>query len=141
MAVMALTLAACTELSRTHGYAPAESALTEIVVGRDTRATVQTIAGRPGATGLMARGGWYYVKSEFRQYGWREPVEIDRSVVAILFDDDGVVSNIERYGLEDGRVVALSRRVTDDNTAGLGFLQQLFGNVGNLDAGTLLDDG
>jgi len=37
-------------------------------------------------------------------------------------------------------VVALSRRVTDSNIEGVSFLRQLLGNLGNLDAGSLLDD-
>ena len=43
-----------------------------------------------------------------------------REIVAITFDDSGVVRNIERFGLEDGNVVALSRRVTDSNVQGVG---------------------
>ncbi|KPQ14077.1 MAG: hypothetical protein HLUCCO18_16175, partial [Rhodobacteraceae bacterium HLUCCO18] len=45
-------------------------------------------------------------------------------------------SNVERFGLEDGNVVALSRRVTDSNVQGIGFLRQLLGNLGRIN----LDD-
>ena len=57
------------------------------------------------------------------------------------FAENGQVTNIERFGLEDGRVVALNRRVTDSNTQGVGFLRQLFSNVGNLNPGSFLDEG
>ena len=73
-------------------------------------------------------------ESKFRQYGPRENTEVDRTVVAISFDSDGVVENIERFGLEDGRVIAISRRVTDSNIKGVSFLRQLFGNIGNFAA-------
>lgn len=134
-------LSACAALTNSHGYAPTQSDLALIEVGRDTRPTVEAIVGRPSTTGVLDESGWFYVKSEFRSFGWREAEEIDRTVIAILFDERGLVSNVERFGLEDGRIVALSRRVTDDNTTGVGFLQQLFGNVGNIDAGQFLDDG
>ena len=43
------------------------------------------------------------------------------------------IQNVERYGLEDGQVVTLSRRVTDSNTAGVGLISQLLGNLTNFD--------
>lgn len=137
--MMALGLAACSSVYRTHGYVPADDELAALNVGTDTRETVAAAVGRPTSTGVLDVGGWYYVKSRFRHFGARAPEEIDREVLAISFDDTGTVQNIERFGLEDGRVVALSRRVTETNIRGIGFLEQLFGNLGNFDAGNFLD--
>lgn len=131
-------LVACTTLERTHGYVPQDSDLDAVVVGRDTKSTVRTIIGAPGATGLVSQDAWYYVRSSYERNGARAPEEVDREVLAVSFDGDGVVTNIERFGLEDGQVVALSRRVTDANTQGIGFLRQLFGNLGRIDPGRLL---
>jgi len=69
-----------------------------------------------------------------------EPREIDRQLVAISFDTRGVVQNVERFTLEDGRVVAISRRVTDSNIKGISFIRQLLGNIGNIRAGDILGD-
>ena len=63
----------------------------------------------------MRDEAWYYVSSNFITRGARAREEFFRQVVAISFDEDGVVKNIERFGLEDGMVVVLNRRVTDDN--------------------------
>lgn len=131
---------ACSNIDRTHGYVPPDTDLDQIIVGVDTRDTVAEVVGRPSASGVLDVGGWYYVKSKFRAYGFRDRAEIDREVVAISFDTDGVVTNIERFGLEDGRVIALSRRVTDSNIKGVSFLRQLFGNFGNFTADTLFGD-
>ena len=49
-----------------------------------------------------------------------------------------LVENIEKFTLEDGRVVVLSRRVTSAPVKGPRILSQIFGNLGNADAGTLL---
>lgn len=133
-----LGVVACAPVVNTHGYAPTDVDLAELQVNVDTRDTVESIVGRPSTTGVMDESGWYYVKSEFRDFGWRESEEISREVVAILFDDVGVVQNIERFGIENGRIVALSRRVSNDNTAGVSFLQQLFGNIGNFNPGQFL---
>jgi len=132
-----LFLAACAEQVRSHGFVPSDEDLEAVVVGRDTQVTVRTILGPPGATGLEAETGWYYVRSTYRDFAYQAPEEIDREVVAVSFDDRGVVENVERFGIDDGQVIALSRRVTDDNTRGVGFLRQLCGNLGRITADTL----
>ena len=48
------------------------------------------------------------------------------------------MKNVEKFGLQDGRVIVLSRRVTESNVKGLGFLRQLLGNLGNPSAAQFL---
>ncbi|MGL6209104.1 MAG: outer membrane protein assembly factor BamE, partial [Paracoccaceae bacterium] len=112
--------------------------LSLIEVGQDTRDTVAVTVGRPSAAGLLNDLGWYYVQSRWKTGGIRENVEEDRQVVAITFTEDGVVENVERFGLEKGRIVPISRRVTKSNVKGAGLLRQLFGNVG-FGAGDVID--
>ena len=139
LAVLSIA-AACARLSDSHGYIPEEAALDEIVVGQDTTATAALILGRPGTNGIVDERGWYYVRSEYERFLWRAPIEVNRQVVAVSFDDAGVIENVEEFGLEEGQVVALSRRVTTSNTQGVGFLRQLFSNLGNFDAGQLFGE-
>lgn len=140
--LLALTLAVgCATLEDRHGYIPDQTALDAVVVGRDTRDTVPVLIGRPGAEGLIGEESWFYVQSEYERFLWREPVEVDREVVSVTYDDVGVVSNVERFGLEDGEVVVLNRRVTDSNIRGVSFLRQLFANFGTLNAGDFLEEG
>lgn len=136
-----LTLGACAEIIRNHGYTPSDEELADVVVGTDTRQSVAAKVGRPSAGGLMADSGWYYVQSQWSHRGARAPEEIDRQVLAVSFDDRGRVANIERFGLQDGQVVALSRRVTETNIRGVGFIRQMMGNLGRFDAGQFLRQG
>ncbi len=131
-------VAACTPIYRNHGYVPRDEELAKIVVGQSTTEDVALAVGRPAAIGVLTGSGWYYVGSRFKEIGIRAPVEIDRQVVAVSFDEAGVVSNVERFGLEKGQVVAISRRVTDDNIKGVSFLRQLLGNLGGIKATDLL---
>lgn len=137
-AVGTAALAGCSATYRNHGYVPADEDLDFVIVGVDTKATVADSIGQPSAAGLLEGGAWYYVGSRWRHFAWKAPREIEREVVAISFDAEGVVENIERFGLEDGRVIVLSRRVTDSNIKGVGFLRQLFGNIGGFTAEQLL---
>lgn len=135
LALAFLGIAGCATLTDRHGYIPDAGLLADVEVGRDTKETVDRILGRPGIEGIVDDSGWYYVRSDYERFLWREPVEVDRQVLAVSFDEAGRVTNIERFGLEEGRVVALERRVTTSNTAGISFLRQLFSNLGNFNPG------
>lgn len=140
LAVLALvTLTACTEIIRNHGYTPSEEDLATLSVGKDTRETVAFKVGRPTAGGVMQDGAWYYVQSRWSHRGARAPQEVQRQVLAISFDSKGALSNIERFGLENGQVVAISRRVTETGVGSSGFVQQMLGNLGRFNPGTFID--
>ena len=132
-------LASCAAVYQNHGYVPTDEELALIEVGRDNRETVEATLGRPSSQGLLNDVGWFYVQSRWKQSGVMEPKEIDRQVVSITFSEAGKVENVERFGLEQGRVVTLSRRVTDSNVKGVGFLKQLMGNIGRLRADQFFD--
>lgn len=140
-AILALASAvACAPVYRNHGYAPSDADLAEIEPGRDTRDTVAQKLGRPSTSGLLNDQGWFWVQSRYKHYGPQAPQEIDRQVVAVTFTEAGVVDGVGRYGLQDGRVVPLSRRVTESNVRGISVMQQLFSNFGRLRADQLLND-
>jgi outer membrane protein assembly factor BamE (lipoprotein component of BamABCDE complex) len=109
-----------------------------IEVGRDTRETVAEKVGRPGMSGVMEGSSWYYVQSDWLEQNYRAPVEVRREVVAISFNPAGRVANIERFGMEQGNVITLSRRVTDDGPSSASILRSLFSNFGRFNPGQML---
>ena len=139
LAILVGLAIACAPVYRNHGYIPSDDELAQIEVGVDTRDTVAVAVGRPSAAGLLNDMGWYYVQSRWKSRGALPPLEENRQVVAITFTAEGVVENVERFGLEKGRIVPISRRVTDSNVKGAGLLRQLFGNIGGLNTGGLLE--
>lgn len=138
--VLFSVLLACSPTYTNHGYIPTDEDVEEIMVGLDTRETVAAIIGEPAAEGLLTEEAWYYVQSRFKHFAYNAPEEEEREVLRITFDKDGLVENIERFGLEQGEVVVLSRRVTTSNTRGVSFLRQLLGNVGRLNVQNLIGD-
>ncbi len=139
LAVTLLLVAACKPIVRNHGYYPNDEDLSLITVGVDTRETVASSIGAPSASGLITGSGYYYVRSRWETFGPREPKEVDRQVLAISFDQAGVVENIEQFGLEKGRMIVLSRRVTETSIKNVSFIRQLLGNLGRLRAEDLVD--
>jgi outer membrane protein assembly factor BamE (lipoprotein component of BamABCDE complex) len=132
--MLATALAACTPIIRNHGYVPAEDELALVEVGVDTRETLDQKIGRPSTSGLLNDEGWYYVQSQYRLVGPREPQEIDRKVLAVTFNEAGVLENVALFGLEDGQVVEISRRVTETNIKGVSVITQLLGSFGRISA-------
>ena len=139
-AALGAVLAGCSPVVSTHGYAPPDAELEEIVVGQDTRGSVRRKIGRPGLDGIFTDEGWYYVSTTIERLTWHAPEVTDRRVVAIRFDESDTVASINRYGLEDGRIVDLETRTTPTRGRELTILQQVLGNIGNLSADTLLNE-
>lgn len=137
-ALILLGLAACSATYRNHGYVPNDEDLANIIVGVDTRDSVETTVGRPTASGVLRGNAWYYIQSRRRQFAFRAPETVERELVAISFDEAGTVENIERFGLERGRVVTLSRRVTETSIRDFGLIQQIIRNFGRINVGETL---
>ncbi|MGJ8546715.1 MAG: outer membrane protein assembly factor BamE [Sulfitobacter sp.] len=121
---------ACAAEYKNHGYIPPQEDLAQITVGVDTRATVEETIGVPASAGLVNDTGLYYVRSRVKTVAMFAPKVIERQVLAVSFDTRGVVSNVELFGLERGKVVPLSRRVTTPGVSDNTFLRQLLGNIG-----------
>ncbi|OWU82339.1 hypothetical protein ATO6_22210 [Oceanicola sp. 22II-s10i] len=138
-AVALVATVACTPLYRDHGYVPLDEDLQTIVVGQDTRDSVVEKLGMPSTGGVLNESGAYYVKSRLRTIGPAKPEVVERQVVAISFGAGGRVSNVERFGLERGNVVPLTRRVTSSSIDNKNFIRQLLGNLGRFSAGDFLD--
>lgn len=137
---LVISLAACVPVHRNHGYVPDEDALAAVQIGQTTRDELPMLLGQPSAEGLLTGAPWFYAKSRFEHFGPYKPREVSRDVVAISFDPAGRVSNVERFGLERGRVVVLSQRVVDPGVSAAGALRQLLGNLGRFRADQFFDE-
>lgn len=134
-AALAFALAGCEPIVTNHGYAPPSDRLALVEVGVDGPETVQRKIGRPSTSGVIRGNVWYYVGSRFETMAWSAPEEVERRVIAIAFGGDGLVASVDQYGMEDGRIINLVTRTTPTYGREMTILQQLFGNLGNFDAG------
>ena len=139
VAVSVLALAGCSAVYRNHGYTPSDDDLALIQLGVDSRQAVAETIGSPSTGGVLTDGDFYYVRSRVKSVGIRKPEVTERQVLAISFDANDKVQNIERFDLKDGKIVPLSRRVTSSSVENKGFLRQLLGNLGRFSASNFLD--
>ncbi|MEM8754275.1 MAG: outer membrane protein assembly factor BamE [Pseudomonadota bacterium] len=126
----AAALAGCEARVSNHGFAPQLAELQEIEAGADTRGSVLRKLGRPSTFSSFDSNNWYYEASRVETYGFYAPEVVDRTVVAVRFDEQGLVTNVARYGIEDGVVLDLVTRRTPTYGRELTVLQQIFGNLG-----------
>jgi len=141
LGLVCTSLIGCQPIVRNHGYMPVEEQLARIAVGVDTRGSVQRKIGRPATDSLFIdETAWYYVSSKVLEESYKEPRVIERKVLRIAFDDTGQVTAVNRYGLEDGRVIDLVTRTTPTLGNQMTVLEQLFSNLTASAGGSLLGD-
>lgn len=125
-------ISACSPIMRSYGYTPSDLDLSELTVGKDNRESVARAIGTPQASGLSNENTWFYASSLYRTNGLFTPEELEREIVAVSFTESGTLANIERYGLENGQVVTVSRRVTNPAVQNSTFVRQLFDSIGSI---------
>lgn len=130
----------CSPVMQNHGYAPDDALLADIQVGQDTKGSVRRKVGRPGTNGVFDSTGWYYVASTVRHYTYHEPEVVDRRVVAIEFDSSEIVTSVNTYGLEDGKIIDLQTRTTPTHGRQLTIMQQILGNIGKITGEDVLQE-
>lgn len=134
----AALVAGCTQINRYHGFIPPAQEVAMLQVGVSSKEEVITLFGPPMAERALENNTIYYASSQFRLFGPFAPRVVDREILAVDFDANDILRNVSTYGLEDGRVVVLDRRVTEDGINDVSFLSQLFASFGRMDASTLL---
>ncbi len=134
-------LVACSAQVTVHGYVPPEEEIANIEPGVDTVLSIEDRIGRPSSSGLLRDSDWYYIQTTMEQLTYNPPRPTDRKVVAIAFDPEGVVTSVQSYGLEDGRIVNLSPRVTETGGQRVNTLRQIFAGLLNFNAADILGGG
>ncbi len=109
--------------------------LKELVVGTSTKADVSSLLGSPTARATFDDNRWLYISETTRVRIGRTPGVLDQNVVAMNFDDAGVLRGIRTLGQDDARDVAVSSRATPSPGSEASFMQQLLGNIGKFSAG------
>lgn len=137
--IFCAALAGCAPTVQVHGYVPSQADIARVRPGVDSAATVEEILGRPSSSGVLSDSAWYYVQSTVESFTYHAPRVVDRTVLAVLFTPQGTVQSVTRYGLEDGRIIDLTTRTTETGGREMGVLEQLFGNLLNLDASQFQD--
>ena len=130
-AVLVVVLAtSCAARTDIRGNLPDPERLAEIQPGTHSREEVVEILGSPSSTAFLDQETWYYISKKTETVAFLAPEVTNRQVLVVRFDDKGVVSAVDKLGIEDSRDVDPVDRTTPTAGKKLTVLQQLFGNIG-----------
>lgn len=133
---LALGLAACGETITKHGHQFQENDLKSITSGM-SQDQVRTTLGTPTTTATVGTGSaFYYISSTESQTSFFKPVEKDRKVLAVYFNQLGSVDRVAQYGIKDGKVFDYASQKTPTPSRDEGLLKALFRNLGAKQFGT-----
>ncbi|MEP1229669.1 MAG: outer membrane protein assembly factor BamE [Litorimonas sp.] len=135
IAIIGLSLTACNPILRTHGYvADVENKPQEVNPETDTKTSVLARLGNPSIKSTFdedtAEDTWYYMNSVRQRYAYLRPQIQERNITAITFNEDGQVTQVAEYGVEDGHYVNFSNKKTPTRGRELSVLEQIFGTIG-----------
>lgn len=114
------------------GHAVSAEQMAQITPGVTTRQDVQALLGTPSHTGTFSDDSWFYMSSASRTRPARTLAVFDQRVVAVDFDERGVVRNVRQIGQPDMPSVAFVARETPTPGTEQTLLQRIFGGVGRV---------
>jgi len=134
------TLAACGGQYRNHGYMPLAEDVDALIVGVDTRDSIIEVMGVPTTGGVLTEEAMYYVRSRVHHKGYVKPNEIQRDVLVLSFDKNQILRNVERFGIEKGKLIRLEHRVTEAPGGDRSILQQIIGSIGGFNPNSIVNN-
>jgi outer membrane protein assembly factor BamE (lipoprotein component of BamABCDE complex) len=137
-AAMAIALAGCnsdflsTSETFTQGYVIDQQQIDQVPVG-SSREQVLLALGTPSTTATFDNEVFYYISQKrVRTVAFQRPHLVDQRVLAVYFGDDGRVTRIANYGMQDGKVFDFITRTTPTGGKDRNFLGQLLAGVGKV---------
>lgn len=126
----ALGVSACNPMLRSHGYRYSIEEEPVITPDEDTQASVLSMLGNPSTRGTFEENTWYYISATRESLAYLRPATRDRRILAVRFDDAGIVAEVAEYSLDNGRIVSYAGRETPTRGRELSLLEQILGNIG-----------
>lgn len=130
--LLACSVAACTPTISARGNTPDKDLLATIQMGVQTRDDVEEIIGSPATRATFDDQTWYYISEKIKKVTFYDPEVIDRKIIAVDFNEKGVVQNIRQYGIQHGRIVEMISRKTPTPGKEPSAIEKILGGIGDL---------
>ena len=126
---------ACAPLKGHQGYVLDVDLVNSVQPGIDNRESVIKVLGMPTIGGQYSNREWYYVSRDTRNLAFNNPKPVSQATIRVRFDANGVVTAIDRTGIEQVASINPYGKTTPTLGRERGFFQDLFGNIGTVGAG------
>ena len=128
--IAALGMAGCTTSISTHGHRLDAAALAQIEPGQSSQGDVIQLLGSPSSLATFDDHTWYYISQRTERHSFYHSSIVAQDVVAIVFDDQGTVNQVNRHDLNGAMDVDLVGRETPTSGNEMSVLEQFLGNIG-----------
>lgn len=128
--LVAVTACESVKQVENRGYIDTKAVNESIQPGKTTRNEVRSLLGSPSTVSSYPPETWYYISRERETVAFLAPELTNQKVASIEFDETGVVSKFEHFGMEEARDMDYVARETPTEGRSLGLLEQLLGNLG-----------
>jgi outer membrane protein assembly factor BamE (lipoprotein component of BamABCDE complex) len=125
-----MALGGCEGRVATHGDAIDPIDLARLVPAKSSKADVISVLGSPSSIALFDDRTWYYISDRERTLAFLAPETLERQVVALTFDEQGVLQSVDTFGVERSREVEIVSRETPSFGQSPTVIQQMLGNLG-----------
>lgn len=111
------------------GYVIDQESLDLVPVGSSREQVLLTL-GTPSTTATFDNEVFYYIsQTRVRNAAFMKAKVVDQRVLAVYFGEDGRVTNIANYGLQDGKLFDFISRTTPTAGKDQNFLIQLISGI------------
>ena len=114
----------------THGYMPAKADVERLRPGVHNISSVQRLLGSPSAITRFQHRSWLYISQRSETVAFLAPKMVRRQVLELQFNQKGILQDVKRYDLKDGKRIEIAEDKTKTRGSELTILQQLLGNLG-----------
>ena len=125
-----LALGACAPRIDTRGNQVHAEDVATIEVGQSTRNQIMDRFGAPSSRGHFGIETWYYISEVTETTAFFAPELKERLIIAIEFDEAGVVSSIKTLDKTSAETVELAPGETPTAGNTLNFIEQILSNLG-----------
>lgn len=122
-------LTACAPTEATRGNIVEDFRIAEVTPGVSTRTNVLKSLGSPTTQAPFDDKIWYYIGEKTEKRGIFDPKVVDKKVIVVTFNDDGIVEDIQNIKADSIKIPKV-RDKTPTSGNDITVMQQLLGNVG-----------
>jgi outer membrane protein assembly factor BamE (lipoprotein component of BamABCDE complex) len=128
-------LSGCYPTRNTQGNFVDVDIVQQLIPGRSTKSEIREALGPPTTTNFfITQDSWYYIGEKTEKTSFFNPKILERLVVEINFDTEGVAQKIHMYDQKDGYSIEPDQAFTPTYGRDPSFLADVFGNFGKYEA-------
>jgi len=128
--VGAVLLNGCLARVETRGNLPDPDLLASMQEKNASKNEIVQILGSPSSIAMFENETWFYISERTETVAFFEPETLERQIVIMEFDSDGILQNVAIRELKDGKDVTPVDRETPTLGNEDNMLMQFLGNLG-----------